>query len=62
MNTPSPRDLDPKHKSTTKERNPEESYIVYRVPFVDSNGNVGVKEHGPMPVTEWATYEKENNL
>lgn len=36
--------------------------IVHRTQFVDSAGNVGTKEHGPMPVSEWADYEKKNNL
>lgn len=62
MPTPSPRDLDPNRKKDGKKRNPNESYIVYRVPFVDSNGDAGVKEHGPMPISEWDEYSKKNGL
>lgn len=36
--------------------------IVYRRNGVDSEGNAVVIEHGPMPVSEWAAFEKENNL
>ncbi len=36
--------------------------IVHRTPYVDSAGNHHIKEHGPMPVSEWAEYEKENGL
>ena len=45
-----------------KESRREVPMIVHRVPFVDGNGVQQVKEHGPMPVSEWPAYEKENNL
>jgi hypothetical protein len=41
----------------------EESQIVHRVNTVDPNtGQAKLVEHGPMPVSQWAKYEKENNL
>jgi hypothetical protein len=49
-------------QSTEIPKDPNEGEIVYRQPFVDSNGTVGEKVHGPMPVSEWATYSKENGL
>lgn len=36
--------------------------IVCRRPGVDANGQPTVVEHGPMPVKDWADYERENNL
>lgn len=36
--------------------------IAMRQTFVDSEGNVEEKWRGPMPVSEWAEYEKENKL
>jgi hypothetical protein len=35
---------------------------VFHEQTVDANGEATVKTHGPMPVTEWAAYEKEHNL
>lgn len=52
--------------STTEETTPEypegTPMIVHRQQFVDSAGTVGEKVHGPMPVSEWAEYERKNNL
>jgi hypothetical protein len=59
---PTPRDLDPKFRKDGDGRTTDETYIVHRVPFVDSAGNAGVKVHGPMPISEWAAYSKENGL
>lgn len=37
--------------------------IVHRQNVVDpATGAVTMKEHGPMPVEEWADYEKKNGL
>jgi hypothetical protein len=73
-----PRDLDPKFKTEnvtpqdivpteetpeeTPEESSEESMIVYRQQIVKPDNTVGEKVHGPMPVSKWAAYEKENNL
>lgn len=40
----------------------KESQIVHRVNSTDAKGQPVVIEHGPMPISEWAAYEKENNL
>lgn len=40
----------------------EESMIVHRVNVQNPDGTPGVHEHGPMPVSEWAAYEKKNGL
>lgn len=51
-------------ETTAKDSRPQADVpmIVHRVPFIDGNGVQQVKEHGPMPVSEWPAYEKENNL
>ncbi len=36
--------------------------IAYVQRYVDSEGVQREKVHGPMPVSEWAEYEKENKL
>lgn len=41
---------------------PEESFIVHREQKTDSEGNPVEKVHGPMPVSEYPTYAKENKL
>jgi hypothetical protein len=77
MSTASPRDLDPKFKDTTPtdtnttenddardtspEGEPEGGWIVARRRWVDNNG-VAQSEDSRMPVSEYAKYEKENNL
>jgi hypothetical protein len=44
-------------------KQPEESQIVHRVNGVDpQTGQPKIYEHGPMPISEWADYEKEHNL
>jgi len=50
-----PRDLDPKYKKDVQ-------MIVYRENVRDNNGVYTVKEHGPMPIEEWADYAKERGL
>lgn len=40
----------------------EEPMIVYVQRYIKDNGEPGEKIHGPMPVNEWAKYEKENGL
>lgn len=42
---------------------PDESRIVYYQQVTDpETGQATVKTHGPMPVADWAAYERENNL
>jgi hypothetical protein len=41
---------------------PKGGYIVYKQTYVGNDGVQREKVHGPMPVSEWADYEKENNL
>lgn len=41
---------------------PEVTMIVHRVNGHDEQGRPKIFEHGPMPVTEWAAYEKKNGL
>jgi len=41
----------------------EESQIVHKVNVVDpSTGQPKIVEHGPMPVSKWAAYERKHNL
>lgn len=67
---PSPRNLDPKFKDEkdvpdevpeTVNENDEVPQIVFRQQVQEGDT---VKEivHGPMPVTDWAAYEKEHGL
>jgi hypothetical protein len=73
---PTPRDLDPKFqdatpptnsdessdaKDTSPEAEPEGGWIVSTRKWVDNNG-VPQSEDTRMPVSEYAKYEKENNL
>lgn len=69
MPNSTPRDLDPKFKdeSETSQIEPKDSekdvpMIVHRQFFTNPDGTPGEKTHGPMPVSEWAAYEKEHNL
>jgi len=39
----------------------EQPMIVYKQRYVDSAGVQGEKEHR-VPLSEWAQYEKDNNL
>lgn len=70
-----PRDMDPKFKDeetveTTTEvdtvkdvRESEDTpMIVYRQPATDDKGQATMIQHGPMPVSEWSDYERENKL
>jgi hypothetical protein len=43
-------------------KGPEESQIVHRVNATNDRGEPIIIEHGPMPVSEWADYEKEHKL
>lgn len=53
----------PTEAPPTEEKNgDEESMIVHRVNVTKPDGTPGVHEHGPMPVSEWAAYEKKNGL
>ena len=36
--------------------------IVHHQPYTNADGVADVKTHGPMPVSEWAAYEKAHNL
>ncbi len=64
---PKDQDTDPRTPPATPEPDPkddrdEESQIVHRVNTTDDKGQPKVVEHGPMPVSEWADYERKNNL
>lgn len=37
------------------------SMIVHREYYTENN-LPKIREHGPMPVSEWADYEREHNL
>lgn len=41
---------------------PGEGMIVHRTNYVDQDGTYRTKEHGPMPRSDWAAYEREHNL
>jgi hypothetical protein len=44
-------------------RDDDASMIVYHQQVVDpATGQATVKTHGPMPVDEWAAYERDNGL
>lgn len=49
----------PEETETEKEDVP---MIVHRQTYIDNEGVFREKLHGPMPVSEWAAYEKKNNL
>ncbi len=53
---PTPAILD-KKKAASKE-----GMIIFHQPVIDSNGVHTIKTHGPMPISKWAAYEKENGL
>jgi len=36
--------------------------VVYHQPVLKPGGVMETVKHGPMPVSEWAAYEKEHNL
>lgn len=36
--------------------------IVAYTMYVDQNGVTQRKEHGPMPVSEWADYERDHGM
>lgn len=40
----------------------ETNNIVYRQQVTSPDGSVSEKVHGPMPVEEWADYERKNKL
>lgn len=56
---PDPRDLD-KNKTVVVATN--ETQIVHRHRFIDENGVQQEKVHGPMNISDWPAYEKENGL
>lgn len=56
---PDPRDLD-KNKTVVVATN--ETQIVHRHRYVDENGVQQEKVHGPMNISDWPAYEKENGL
>ncbi len=67
--TPTPKDLDPKFKNaepptedSSEEKQEAVSQIVFRQPIINPDGTPGMKEHGPMPVTEWLAYSEKNGL
>lgn len=39
-----------------------ESNIVHRVQVPDGQGGIKDVQHGPMPVSEWPDYQRENGL
>lgn len=51
-----------REQNDTVNREDDRPMIVYRQTFVDANGVQQTKEHGPMPVEDWAAYEKEHKL
>jgi hypothetical protein len=60
-----PRNLDPKFSDEAEDPTPAEpsgGNIVFRQNVTNSDGTVGEKVHGPMPVSEWPAYEKEHGL
>jgi hypothetical protein len=61
---PTPNDVrkaQEKDKEKVDDNPTGESYIVFKQPAV-IDGVATIIEHGPMPVSEWAAYEKENGL
>lgn len=52
--------LEPEEKSDSDEDNTP--MIVHRQYTTDEKGQPKVIEHGPMPVADWAEYERKNNL
>ena len=59
--TGTPRDLDPKFKTVETPTAPEETQVVHIERYTE-NGVQHERRHGPMPISEWPAYEKENNL
>jgi hypothetical protein len=45
-----------------EESEDETPMLVHRQRIVQPDGTVTEKVHGPMPQSDWAAYEKENNL
>ncbi len=45
----------------TDVKDDEESMIVHKETYMDGNVQK-TREHGPMPVSQWAAYEKKNGL
>ncbi len=60
-----PRDADEgqlnDNDATDVKEDDEESMIVHKETYMDGNVQK-VREHGPMPVSKWAAYEKKNGL
>lgn len=54
-----PTDETPVEETPAEEEVP---MIMHRERIIDSNGVQHDKEHGPMPVSEWAEYERKHNL
>jgi len=59
-NTPPPGDEKPPTHHQGKQEH--ESHIVYIERGNLPDGTPTEKKHGPIPVSEWAAYEKEHNL
>ncbi len=49
-------------KAPVKEVKEDVPMIAHRERYVDKDGVQQDRWHGPMPVSEWAAYEKENGL
>ncbi len=73
MTSPTPMILDKNRKTEEptkidadrveeKESKEEVPMIVHRTYFTDSDGVRQEKVHGPMPVSEWAEYERKHGL
>lgn len=69
---PTPKILDKQSQTNPTPKNPPNvtddadvsgSQIIFRERYTNpETGNPEIREHGPMPVSEWATYEKEHGL
>lgn len=57
-----PKTVKERQESADAEHSENVPMIVHRAFYTDDQGNQKEKIHGPMPVKEWAAYEKENGL
>jgi len=49
-------------EDASKPAESDENMIVHRENYIGDDGQPTQRQHGPMPVSEWADYEKEHKL